>query len=428
MIERYTKPAMGKIWNVESRFEYMLIVEKALANVQAESGIIPKKDAKKIQSAKINVDRINEIEKTTRHDVIAFVSCAAESVGDSGRYIHYGMTSSDILDTALGVQIKEAAAIIEKDFKELEAALKKACTQYSQHLCAGRTHGMHAETTSLGYKLAGYFVELKRQKERVLRALKQAQVGKISGAVGTYSSSPKNIENKLCKKLGLQPETVATQVVPRDRLAEVLSSFANLGGFFERISVELRHLQRTEVAEVFEGFRKGQKGSSAMPHKKNPISAENLTGMSRLLRGYALTAFENQALWHERDISHSSVERVMLPDSFILVDYSLQRLKELIESLQVDQDRMLENMQLSKGRLMSSQVLLALVDKGLSREDAYSLVQSAALKDGGRAELKEELLSNKDVMKKLSEKEINEIFSGKKLKAHFKKLVAEVLK
>ncbi len=415
MIERYTRPEMGAVWALQNRFQKMLEVEIAVAETQADLGLIPKDAARQIRTkGKFSVDRIDEIEKTTRHDVIAFVSSVAENVGDMGRYVHFGMTSSDVLDTALALQIRDAGLIVMRSLETLEAALRKRAGEFSETLCAGRTHGMHAEPTSFGMKLAGFWAEAVRNRERLSRALKQTEIAKLSGAVGTYSTQTPLVEDGVARALRLQPETIATQVVPRDRMAELLWALAVVGSGLERLAVELRHLQRTEVGEVTEGFAKGQKGSSAMPHKKNPISAENVTGCARLLRAYAQATLENVALWHERDISHSSVERVVLPDAFILCDYAVDRMTKLVEGLEVDEDRMRENMDLSRGQLFSSHLLLALVDKGLSREEAYAIVQrlSHQLKPGSN--LREAALSDASVKKHLKAGEVEAVFTGER--------------
>jgi adenylosuccinate lyase len=424
MIERYTRAQMGDIWATESRFAQMLRVEIAVAEVQAELGIIPAEAFAAIrQKSKFNVKRILEIEQKTKHDVIAFVSNVAESVGKFGAFVHYGMTSSDVLDTALSLQIAESEKVLLQSANKLRNALIKSAKKYRTTLCAGRTHGIHAEPTSFGLKLLGFVTELDRNILRLKSAFANAAVAKLSGAVGTYSGQSPEVEEKVAKLLGLTPETVATQVIPRDRHAEIFSALAILGGGIERLAVELRHLQRTEVGEVIEGFSKGQKGSSAMPHKRNPISGENLTGIARLLRGYALTALENVALWHERDISHSSVERVVFPDAFIVADYALDRLAGVVDNLEVNEERMLTNMDLSAGQLFSSHLLLHLVKAGLSREDAYALVQSAShtLKKGEH--LRDKVASQKKITKYLTKKTIYEIFSGK---SHKKSIEAQV--
>lgn len=411
MIARYTRQQMGQIWSQENKFKKMLEVEIAVAQVQAKNKIIPMKAAKDIAAkAKFKVSRIEEIELTTKHDVIAFVSNLAENVGENGKFIHYGLTSSDVLDTALSLIIREAGTELLKALALLEKALLEQSKKHVGTLCAGRTHGMHAEVTSFGVKLAGFLAELRRHKIRLNCAIKQCEVGKLSGAVGAYSTLSQEIESEVCRALKLTPETIATQVIPRDRIAEVLSAMAMLGGLLERLAVELRHLQRTEVGEVIESFSKGQKGSSAMPHKKNPISAENITGISRLLRGYLLAGLENMALWHERDISHSSVERVILPDAFISCDYALARMAELVERLYVDKERMSENIDLSQGQLFSSQILLLLVRKGLSREEAYAIVQevSHGLKKGEH--LKENLMKHARVKKLVEKLELEAVF------------------
>lgn len=415
MIARYTRKEMSKIWEPEARFRYMLEVEKAVARVQAAQGIIPRKASTDIQKkSKFQIDRINEIEKETKHDVIAFVTNVAENVGLSGKYIHYGLTSSDVLDTALSLQIRDAGQLLLKTLDQLSETLKKSSIKYKNTLLAGRTHGMHAEPTTFGYKLLGHAFELKRNKKRLVDALKQIEIVKLSGAVGTYSAQSVSVEKKVGELLKLAPESVATQVIPRDRHAQVILALAQTASAMERLSVELRHLQRTEVGEVVEGFTPGQKGSSAMPHKKNPISGENITGLSRILRSYVSVALENVSLWHERDISHSSAERIMFPDAFIVADYILDRMNSLIKGLYVNSERMKENINLSGGNLFSSHVLLALVNKGLSREDAYSLVQGVSHSLKKNETLFSALKKNKEVMSYLKIAELNTIFSGKK--------------
>lgn len=415
MIERYTRPEMGKIWRIENRFQKMLEVETAVAEVQAELGIIPEEAARMIRmNGRFSVERINEIEKSTRHDVIAFVSNVAENVGPMGRYVHFGLTSSDVLDTAMSLMVRDAGAVILESIGRLEKVLKRRAGEFAETLCAGRTHGMHAEPTSFGMKLAGYWAETVRNRERLIRALEQIEVVKLSGAVGTYSTQTHLVEEGVCRKLKLVRETVATQVIPRDRHAEVMWALAMTGAGLERLAIELRHLQRTEVSEAIEGFAKGQKGSSAMPHKKNPISAENITGCARLLRAYAQASLEDIALWHERDISHSSVERVIFPDAFILCDYALDRMVRLIEGLEIQEERMASNMDLSQGQLFSSHLLLSLVEKGLSREEAYAHVQKLSHRLNPGSHLRNEALQDPEVSALLDKSEIESIFSGER--------------
>lgn len=381
MIERYTRPEMGAIWTLENRYQAWLRVELAICEAWNEAGAVPAGALEEIKAkAVIDAPRIAEIEETTRHDVIAFLTSLEEKIGPASRFIHLGCTSSDIVDTANSLLIQEAGKIILADIGELLAVLKDKALKYKGVPCMGRTHGVHAEPTSFGLKMAGFYVEFRRHCERLKNALAGLAVGKISGAVGTYAFLPPQVEKMALRLLGLGPDPHSTQIVQRDRYAEFFCCLAILGGGIERLALELRHLQRTEVLEAEEGFRKGQKGSSAMPHKKNPISAENLCGISRLLRGNALASLENQALWHERDISHSSVERVIMPDSTILADYSLARLTGILSGLVVHPERMAENMALSYGLYFSQRLLTALVESGLPRQKAYAAVQGLAMR------------------------------------------------
>lgn len=428
MIDRYTRPEMGLVWDVENKFSKMMEVEIAVAKVQAGLKIIPKTAASAIASkSKFSVKRILEIEKETKHDVIAFVSNMAENVGEHGRFVHFGLTSSDVLDTAFSLQVREAGEVLTKSLDFLEKSLKNLVRKHADTMCAGRTHGMFAEPTTFGLKMAGFLAEFQRNRKRVDAALAQMEIAKLSGAVGTYSSQSPIVEAKVAKLLGLKRETVATQVVPRDRHAEMMSALAMVGTGLERLAIELRHLQRSEVGEVTEGFTRGQKGSSAMPHKKNPISAENITGAARLLRSYAQAAMENVALWHERDISHSSVERVIFPDSFILADYAVYRMAVLIEGLDVHKKKMLENIELSQGQLFSSQVLLALVEKGLDRELAYYHVQRLCHSLGKGDHLRDRILQDPELSRILKPKEVTEIFKGSRNKKAVKEIIKRVL-
>lgn len=428
MIERYTRPEMGLVWDVETRFSKMLEVEIAVAQVQAGQRMIPRAAAQAIRNkSRFSVKRILEIERETKHDVIAFVSNVAENVGEYGRFVHFGLTSSDVLDTAFSLQVRQAGEVLEKSLDFLEKSLKNLVRKHIDTMCAGRTHGMFAEPTTFGLKMAGFLAEFQRNRQRVQRALKQMQVAKLSGAVGTYSSQSPQVEAKVAKMLKLQIEDVATQVIPRDRHAEMITALALLGTGLERLAVELRHLQRSEVNEVSEGFTKGQKGSSAMPHKKNPISAENITGLARLLRSYAQAALEDVALWHERDISHSSVERVIFPDSFIVADYAVYRMAVLVSGLDVHKKKMQDNIDLSQGQLFSSQVLLSLVEKGLDRELAYSHVQRLCHSLGKGDHLRDRILQDPELKRLMKPKEVAEIFKGSRNKRAIKEVLKRVL-
>ncbi|ADK84024.1 adenylosuccinate lyase [Desulfarculus baarsii DSM 2075] len=405
MIARYTLPEMGRLWTDESKYAAWLRVELAACRAWHKLGRIPAEDLAQIEAkAAFDAARIEEIEKETRHDVIAFLTNVAEHVGPSSRFIHMGMTSSDVLDTAYALLIKQSGQLILAALDRLLAALEKRAHEHKLTPQMGRSHGIHAEPVTFGLKLAGFHAEFQRDRDRVVSAIDAAARGKISGAVGTYAHLPTELEAMVMEELGLRAAVASTQVVSRDGLAEYFCALAILGGSVERLAVEIRHLQRTEVLEVEESFGKGQKGSSAMPHKRNPVSSENLSGQARLLRAYAMAALEDMALWHERDISHSSVERAIGPDANVLAHYSLHRLAGVVERLTVHPERMLKNLNLTGGLIHSQQVLLALVEAGLSREDAYRLVQRNAMAtwaEGGS--FKQRLLADAEVMAALGQ-------------------------
>ena len=377
MIARYTRPEIGSVWTDAARMEAWRRVEVAAAE-GLESGPTAE-DLEAIRGATFTVEAVNEREQVTDHDVAAFVDVLSASAGEAGRWIHFGLTSSDVLDTALGLQLQAAGEIVVRGAREVTQALVDQAKAHVDTLCVGRTHGVHAEPTTFGIKLAGFAFEAHRNAERLERAFAQASVGALSGAVGTYATLGPEFETRVLEKLGLRREDVSTQVVPRDRHAELLQAISLAGAGLERLATEIRHLQRTEVREAAEPFRAGQKGSSAMPHKRNPVKAEQLSGLARLLRGYLGAGLENVALWHERDISHSSVERVALPDASILAHYVLSKAADLIEGMTVDASRMLENLDRSYGLVFSQPVLLALVAAGLTRDDAYRIVQRHAM-------------------------------------------------
>ncbi len=380
MIERYTRPEMGAVWSERRKFDTWLQVELAVVDALAEQGAIPDEDAATIRDrATFTVDEVKEREKVTDHDVAAFVDVVAGSVGDAGRWIHHGLTSSDVLDTALGLQLSQAGMVLVGGAADYRNALVRRAREHVDTLCVGRTHGVHAEPTTFGVKLAGFAFEAHRNLIRLERAAEAVSVGALSGAVGTYAANGPEIEEAVLRRLGLAREDVSTQVVPRDRHAELLEAVALAGAGLERFATEVRHLQRTEVREVEEPFRSGaQKGSSAMPHKRNPIVSERIAGIARLLRGYAQAGLENVALWHERDITHSSVERVALPDATTLLDYAQHLAIRVVEGMTIHEDRMRENLNATHGALFSQRALLALVEAGRSRDDAYRTVQGAA--------------------------------------------------
>lgn len=380
MIDRYSRPDMAKLWSLENRYNAWLRVELAVCEAWCEKGRIDNASMEEIRSkVAIDVDRIAEIEEVTRHDVIAFITSLEEKVGPASRFIHLGCTSSDIVDTANALLLVEAGEKILADYDMLLVSLKNIVEKYRGLVCMGRTHGIHAEPTTYSLKFAGFYAEFKRHKERFALAVEDIRVGKLSGAVGTYTVLSPDVEQRACEILGLRPDTISTQVVQRDRYANYFTALALAAGGVERICTELRHLQRTEVHEVEEGFGKGQKGSSAMPHKKNPISAENMCGLSRLIRTNAMASMENQALWHERDISHSSVERVIMPDSTILMDYVLHRLSSLLDGLRIIPRNVERNLWGSYGLFFSQRVLTALVDHGMPRQESYVMVQECAM-------------------------------------------------
>lgn len=426
MIERYSREEMKKIWDLQSKFQYYLNVEIAVAEAYAELGTFPKEDIEKLkQLAKFDIKRIDEIEAEVKHDVIAFLTCVNESLGDLAKYMHVGMTSSDVIDTAFALQIQDSGKIILKDLDETIKAMKELAQKHKHTLCIGRSHGVHAEVMTFGVKICNWIDILDRQRANFVHALEEIRVGQISGPVGTYSNIPPEVEQITCKNLGLKPARISTQIIARDYHAYFMQSLALIGSVIEQFATEIRHLQRTEVLEVEEGFGKNQKGSSAMPHKKNPVLSENLCGLARVVRANSMVAMENIPLWHERDISHSSAERIIFPDSLTLIDFMLNRFKGIVQNLVVHEKNMLKNTEKFGGIVFSQKVLLKLIEKGLTREDAYRLVQRNAIdafeNDG---DFRVNLLNDKDVTKLLSPLEIDEIFN----KEEFLKNINEIYK
>ncbi|MDO8478000.1 MAG: adenylosuccinate lyase [Candidatus Rokubacteria bacterium] len=381
MIPRYSRPEMARLWSQDAKYEAWLKVELAVCEVYAKRGVVPADALGRIKAkARVDAARIDEIEAKTRHDVIAFLTNLEESIGADSRYVHIGMTSSDVLDTALALQLQQACEVLLGDLERFRAALRTLALRHKGTLCVGRSHGVHAEPMVFGLKPALWYAEAGRNIERLRRAKEAVRVGKISGAIGTFAHVDPDVEEEVCRLLGLEPDPISTQVVQRDRHAELCAVLAIVAASLEKVAVEIRSLQRTEILEAEEPFAEGQKGSSAMPHKRNPVGSENVSGLARLVRTNALAALENIALWHERDISHSSVERVILPDSTILVDYMLHRMTGIIDGLQVYPERMKENMERSYGLMFSQRVLLKLADKGLPRQQAYEIVQKNAMR------------------------------------------------
>src|SRR6476659_764781 len=413
MIDRYTLPEMGALWSEETKFQKWLDVEIAVCEVHADMGTIPRDALEQIKSrAKFSVSRINEIEKTTDHDVIAFTTNLAESIGEASRFVHYGLTSSDVVDTANALLLRDACDILSKKIEALLEVLKRRAFEFKHTPQIGRTHGIHAEPTSFGLTFALWYDEMRRNRERLSRAREAVAVGKISGAVGAFAHLDPSVEEQVCGRLGIKPAPVSTQVIQRDNYAEYLTTLAIIASSLDKFALNVRHWQRTEVREAQERFTKGQKGSSAMPHKRNPIISERICGIARVVRANSIVGLENVALWHERDISHSSAERVVLPDSSIGLDYILQKAIGLIDGLVVYPERMLENLRATKGLIFSGQLLLALTNKGLSRETAYDFVQRNAMRvwDENR-DFRELVKADDDIKSQLSGNEIDRVFS-----------------
>lgn len=413
MIERYSRKEMADIWSLENQFQAWLDVELAACNAWSKLGKIPDEDVKKLyEKASFDVERIKEIEKETRHDVVAFTRSVSESLGEEKKWIHYGLTSTDVVDTANGYRLKQANEIIRRDLKQIIEVLAAKAREHKFTVMMGRTHGVHAEPTTFGLKCALWYAEMKRNQERFEQAARQVEFGKMSGSVGTFANIPPEVEESVCEELGLTPAPISTQTLQRDRHANYVSVLALIGSTMEKIAVEIRHLQRSEVREAEEFFRKGQKGSSSMPHKRNPVSSENISGCSRVLRGYMMSAYENIPLWHERDISHSSVERIILPDATILLDYMLNRFSGVIEKLTVYRDNMHDNIYKTYGLTFSQRVLHMLIDKGMSREKAYDTVQPLAMQAWEEKTMFRKIVEGDETVKEnLSAEEIEEAFN-----------------
>ena len=412
MLERYTRPEMGKVWTDENRYNAWLKVEIAATNAWAQQGEVPKEDAKKIaENASFTAERVAELEAITHHDVVAFTRTVSESLGEEKKWVHFGLTSTDVVDTAQGVLLKEADEIIRKDLAELKETIAQKARKYKNTVMMGRTHGVQAEPTTFGLKLARWYTELERDIERFEHAAKGVESGKISGAVGTFANVPPEIETSVLKQLGLTQQPVTSQVLPRDLHAEYIAMLALIATSIENWATEIRSLQRSEIHEVEEHFRAGQKGSSAMPHKRNPIGSENLCGMARVVRGNVVTAYEDVALWHERDISHSSAERVILPDTTIAIDYMLHRFNNILRNLDVFPETMRKNMNRTYGLIYSQRVLLKLIDEaGLSREKAYDMVQKLTAKSWNEQIQFRDLVETSEIMNYLSKADIDDAF------------------
>lgn len=429
MIDRYAREEMKKIWDMNSKFQYYLDVEIAVAQAYAELGEFPKKDIDELKKkAKFDLKRIDEIEAEVRHDVIAFLTCVNESLGELAKYMHVGMTSSDVIDTAFALQIQDSGKIIIKDLDETIQALKDLAEKHKTTVCIGRSHGIHAEVMTFGVKICNWIDILERQRANFIHALEQIKVGQISGPVGTYSNISPDVEKVTCKNLGLTPARISTQIISRDYHAYFMQSLALIASVIEQFATEIRHLQRTEVLEVEEGFGKNQKGSSAMPHKKNPVLSENLCGLARVVRANSIVALENIPLWHERDISHSSAERIIFPDSLTLVDFMLYRFKSVVQNLVVHEKNMLKNTDKFGGIVFSQKVLLKLIEKGLTREEAYRLVQRNALEAfNNDGDFRINLLNDKDVTKLLTPVEIDEIFNKEEFLKNINEIYSRIL-
>ena len=430
MIDRYTHPEMGRIWTEERKFESWLEVEIAAARVSAEEGIIPREAADAIeQKAAFSIDRIDAIERQVKHDVVAFTQAVAENVGEAGRYFHFGLTSYDVVDTALGLRLREAADLILKDIDALSQVLKNRALDHKRTVMVGRTHGVHAEPMTFGLKLALWYTEIERSRARVLRGREAVAVGKLSGAVGTFAHLSPDIEERVCARLGLAAAPVSSQVLQRDRHAEMLSALAILASQLDKFATELRSLQRTEIREVEEFFEGKQKGSSAMPHKRNPVACEQISGLARIVRSNVQAALENIPLWNERDISHSSVERVILPDTFILTDHMLRRMRDVLDQLVIYPERMRQNLESMKGLVYSGQVLLELAKKGLAREEAYRLVQRNAMDVwAGKGDFKSRLAADPEVMRHVTPAELDQAFDLDRQLVHVDRIYARVFK
>ena len=429
MIDRYAREEIKKIWDMNSKFQYYLDVEIAVAQAYAELGEFPQKDIDELKKkAKFDLKRIDEIEAEVRHDVIAFLTCVNESLGELAKYMHVGMTSSDVIDTAFALQIQDSGKIIIKDLDETVQALKDLAEKHKTTVCIGRSHGIHAEVMTFGVKICNWIDILERQRANFIHALEQIKVGQISGPVGTYSNISPDVEKITCKNLGLTPARISTQIISRDYHAYFMQSLALIASVIEQFATEIRHLQRTEVLEVEEGFGKNQKGSSAMPHKKNPVLSENLCGLARVVRANSIVALENIPLWHERDISHSSAERIIFPDSLTLVDFMLYRFKSVVQNLVVHEKNMLKNTDKFGGIVFSQKVLLKLIEKGLTREEAYRLVQRNALEAfNNDGDFRINLLNDEDVTKLLTPVEIDEIFNKEEFLKNINEIYSRIL-